>query len=357
MSEQDAWTRFAEHLRETGEQLFAGDVPDDPLIRAEGQRYLSRLTRLALKQYVEAADTDFPFFYRLSHETAKIGADNPDSAYLNATIDGSKTYRITGRRGTMKYFSIVANAMRYDTDGTAAPTGSLGDGEIDWGLDGEVEIIASCEEQPGNWLRLEPDANIIIIRQNAHDRANETEGRFHIEQLGGPQVPAPLDPQALAAGLDRAAMFVRGVANTFAGWTRMFAEHPNTFHDFDQAIYQRAGGSPDLFYAHAYWNLAPDEAWVIEVTPPDCPYWNFQLNNWWMESFDYRHRKVTVNNADAVLEPDGSLKIVCAARDPAVGNWIDTCGHAQGTALLRWSHAKENPLPRARVVKLEELEG
>ncbi len=75
-----------------------------------------------------------------------------------------------------------------------------------------------------------------------------------------------------------------------------------------------------------------------------------------MESFDYRHRKVTVNNADAQIEEDGTLRIICASRDPGIGNWIDTCGHTQGTALLRWSNASENPLPRARVIKLKELE-
>ncbi len=350
-----AWSDFCDQLKAAGDIILGGDAPADPLIRAEGFRYLSRLTRLALKQYVEASDPDFPFFYRLSHETAKIGADNPDSAYLNASINGANDYRITGKRGTMEYFSIVANAMHYDSDGTARPTGSLEGGEMEWGPNGEVEIIASMREHPGNWLRLEPDANIIILRENALDRANEISGSFYIERIGGPQVPEPLNPDKFAAGLATSAAFVNGVAGTFAGWTRMFAQHPNIFHDFDQDFYQKAGGVPGLFYAHSYWNIQPDEAWVIEVTPPDCRYWNFQLNSWWMESFDYRHRKITLNKHDAKLESDGSLRIICAARDPGIGNWIDTCGHKEGTALLRWQDAAENPLPQARIMKLEDL--
>ncbi len=349
------WEDFCDQLKAAGQTILADDAPDDPQIRAEGFRYLSRLTRLALKQYVEASDTDFPFFYRLSHETAKIGADNPDSAYLNASIDGSCTYRITGTRGTMRYFSIVANAMRYDKDGTAKATGSLSDDQIDWGADGTVEIIASCEEQTGNWLRLEPSTNIIIIRQNALDRVNEHAGHFHIERVGGPDVPASLDIDAFAAGMERSAQFVQGVARTFADWTRMFAQNPNSFAPLDQQIFQRAGGSPDLFYGHAYWRLNADEAWVIEVMPPSCEYWNFQLNNWWMESFDYCHRQITVNKHSAKLEPDGRLRIICSARDPGTGNWIDTCGHKEGTALLRWQDAKEYPLPETRVMKLEDV--
>jgi hypothetical protein len=149
-------------------------VPSDPLTRAEGFRYLSRLTKLALEQYVEASDPDFPFFYKLSHETAKIGADNPDNVYWNAAIKGTNDYRITGKRGSMFYFSIVANAMRYHIDGSAHATGQLLDSDIHWGPDGELEIIASCTPQPGkNWLVLEPDASVIVLRQSALDRTAE----------------------------------------------------------------------------------------------------------------------------------------------------------------------------------------
>ena len=350
-----AWRAFCARLAEAGQIILAPDVPDDPLVRTEGFRYLSRLTKLALEQYVEAADPDFPFFYQLSHATGKIGADNPDNEYWNASIKGGNDYRITGRRGSMFYFSIVANAMRYHIDGSAHATGSLMNDEIVWGPNGELEIIASCNPQPGNWLKLESDASVIIIRQSALDRATERGGEFQIERIGGPAVPAPLDPETLASGLGAAGQFVNGVAGTFADWTRLFRQHANQFPAIDQAMFQKGGGAKDIYYAHSYWRIAADEAWVIEVTPPECYYWNFQLDNWWMESLDYRFRQMTVNKHSAKLEPDGSVRIICAARDPGVGNWIDTCGHSEGTALLRWAGADVHPLPVARIVKLEEL--
>ncbi|MEY2925686.1 MAG: hypothetical protein RL367_163 [Pseudomonadota bacterium] len=352
----EAWRAFCANLADTGDIILAPDVPDDPLTRAEGFRYLSRLTKLALEQYVEAVDPDFPFFYQLSHETAKIGADNPDNEYWNASITGNNDYRITGKRGSMFYFSIVANAMRYHIDGSAHATGSLMNDEIVWGPNGEVEIIASCHPQPGNWLKLEPDTSVIIIRQSALDRTVERGGEFKIERIGGPAGPVPLAAETLAGGLATAAQFVSGIANTFADWTRLFRQTPNLFPKIDQAMFQKGGGAKDIYYAHAYWQIAEDEAWLIEVTPPECYYWNFQLDNWWMESLDYRFQQVTVNKHSVRLEPGGSARIICAAHDPRVGNWIDTCGHREGTALLRWAGASVHPLPSARIVKLAELE-
>ena len=93
----------------------------------------------------------------------------------------------------------------------------------------------------------------------------------------------------------------------------------------------RAGGVPDIAYYHSYWKLAPDEALVIDATPPECEHWNFQLNNYWMESLDYRYYPIHVNKHTATYRPDGSVRVVVAAEDKGFDNWIDTVGHEEGT--------------------------
>jgi hypothetical protein len=196
------------------------------------------------------------------------------------------------------------------------------------------------------------DTSMIIIRQSYLDRTTEQPGTYRIERIGGPLAPAPLDPAQLDAALRRAADFVFGTARTFAEWTKMFMTRPNELPDFGQAMFQKAGGDPKIFYHHGYFEIADDEAWVIETEVPDCEYWNFQLNNWWMESLDYRYHRVTVNKHTARLNPDGTLTIVVAARDPGFGNWIETAGHRSGTALLRWAGASAHPQPRCRMMKL-----
>jgi hypothetical protein len=344
-----AWAEFCRALEKAGEVVLRERAPDTPLDRAEGYRYLTRLVREMLYSTVENADPDFPRLHEL--DRVKIGADNPDNVYLAANIRGDRTYRITGTRDTIAYFSIGSKANRYAKDGTMASTGELSDRDLVVNPDGTVEIIASATPHDKNWLPLAPDSTGLVVRQTYLDRTTETPGRWHIEQVGGPARPKELDPAFLAKALKRAALSVHGTAATFAHWTELFMARPNELPDFGQDMFFRAGGDPEIFYLHGYWTLEPGQAWVIETAVPDCPYWNFQLDNWWMESLDH-DRRITVNKHTAKLDGD-RLTIVVAERDPGWGNWIDTCGHRSGTALLRWLGAATHPIPDCRVIDLE----
>lgn len=350
------WSAFCRRLDEAGHMIMhRPTAPKTPLDRAEGLRYLTRLLRLGLEMNLEFADPDFPVFYSASHSTAKIGADNPDALYLNATISGANTYRITGNRGTISYFSIGSKANRYHIDGTMASTGELRGPDLQTAPDGGLEIIASATPHEGNWLPLAPDSSMIIVRQFHLDRARETPGTFAIERIGGPARPPPLDPAKTAAALTQTANFVLGTADTFAHWSEIFMARPNEMPDFGQDLFRKGGGDPRIFYIHGYWSLAPGEALVIETTIPDCPYWNFQLDNWWMESLDYRHHPVTVNKHTAKPNADGSLTLVISPTDIGYGNWMDTNGHTSGTSLLRWTDVDNPPLPTTRIEKIQGL--
>jgi len=349
-----AWTEFCRALERAGQLILRPDAPDTPLDRAEGYRYLTRLLRGYLFQIVENSDPDFPGF-RDGSDLVKIGADNPDNVYLAANIRGDRDYRIRGQRGTIHYFSIGSKANRYATDGTMASTGELNDNDLVFESDGSVEIIASSRPQLGNWLPLASDSSLLVLRQTYLDRSRETPGTYRIERIGGPAAPVPLSPAALQATLRGATQAMAGTAETFARWTELFMSRPNELPDFGQEMFQKAGGDPEIFYLHGYWRLEPDQAWVIRTSVPDCPYWNFQLNNWWMESLDYRYHRISLNKHSARLDADGGLTVVVAAHDPGWGNWIDTAGHACGTALLRWLGASEHPIPRCSVVPLSSI--
>jgi hypothetical protein len=117
------------------------------------------------------------------------------------------------------------------------------------------------------------------------------------------------------------------------------------FAAIDQAFYQRGGGDPNIHYLHGYWMLGREQALVIETPVPECEIWNFQLDNYWMESLDYRYLPIHVNSHTARYEPDGSLKLVIAAEDPGVGNHLTTAGHTSGTMLFALDACKVAPDP------------
>lgn len=347
-----SWHEFCDGLKAAGEVILRADAPVTELDRAEGWRYLSRLTRVGLEMFLEHADADFPVFYAASHETVKIGADNPDNRYLNATVRGDATYRITGTRGTVPYLSFATKANRLGIDGTMASTGELDLSAMEIAADGSFEVVVSATPHTRNWLPLAADSSMVIVRQTFLDRAHEVPATLTIERVGGPARPEPLDAARLDAALGAVAGFVRGTAATFADWAARFAEHPNRFAIVDQEPYRRTGGDPNIHYLHGYWALAEDEALVIDTAVPECELWNFQLDNWWMESLDYRHLPVCVNAHTARRNDDGTVTIVVAARDPGFGNVVDTAGHRCGTMLLRWTKAVEHPVPACRVVRI-----
>lgn len=347
------WREFCATVAEAGEVLLRPAAPRTALDQAEGVRYLSRLTRTALNMLVDSADPDFPRLFQLTDDAIKIGADNPDNIYQQAVVRGDRDYRISGTRGTAPYLSIGSKANRYAIDGTMVSTGEVELDALEVDADGSFEIVASMTPKPGNWLPMATDTSLLIIRQTFRDRDAQVPASVKVERIGaGPSLPATLTPERITAQLGAAAQWVRGTANTFADWSEWFMTQPNRIYDGDQAVFQRAGGDPKIWYGHLYYRLAPGEALVLEAMPPACRFWNFQLDNWWMESLDHLHRKVWVNGDQARYEPDGSVVIVCADRDPGFGNWIDLASHRAGTALWRWIEAESFPVPQCRVVKL-----
>jgi hypothetical protein len=349
-----AWVEFCDQLRTAGDKVLAH--AETELDRAEGYRYLARLTRGGLERFLEHGDPQFPTVPSLPY-LLKIGCDNPDAHYQNVTVDPDRRYRLRGARGTVNYLGIGAYSGGY-TSGARTP-GRQGYLEFNAPAtpDETLDIIVS-QERPADlpagshWLETSPETGTVIIRNFFADRERERSSDLTIECLDrDSDVPEPLSTRRLAGGLGLAGLFVQGVVDLFVGWVEdLFRHRPNTL-DFlpdDDA----AGGwaDPNQLFRHGYWQLADDEALVIEFTPPACRYWNFQLNNIWEESLDYRFLSVTVNQHTVRTEADGSVRIVVAHRDPGVGNWMDTAGHGHGTMGLRWNQAVTDVEPRCRVV-------
>lgn len=349
-----AWDEFCDNLKAAGAALKFSGAPQDAFNQAEGIRYLSRLTRGGLEAFIEYNDPCFPILRRTAHETIKLGADNPDNYYFNAQINGQYEYCLKGKRNTVHYFGLFTQNGNYGTTGGMAPCAVLDHKDIVYEDNGSFEVILSPEKKGKNWLKTEATTSMLMVRQTFLNRFAETPAEISIENMDGRKAPGNITPAMVDEGLKTASMFVGGAALMFSSWAKGFQNHANKLPLFDPKKSNDAGGDASIIYYHSYWKLAAGEALIIEVMPPDCDSWNFQLNNYWMESLDYRYFTICINKASAQYEKDGSVRVVVSHHDPGLPNWINTCGHTEGTMLWRWyrlSPLQTAPEPRCRVVR------
>jgi len=339
------WTEFCEELKALGPRVMRPELPADPFNRAIAFRCLTQLLRAGLEATVDYADPEFPAFFRLADETKKMLNDNPDNVYLNCTVDGRFDYRIRGQRGTVHWFSL-------GTKGAASAGGMIGTGNIDSSQmkiepDGSFEIAVSARKQPGNWLPMTEQTRSIVVRQTFGDRKRERLAELSIECLNPSRKTNTLRPELLESQLKAAVGFVASTVDLAYDWQERYKRnHLNALPEDDQTLCHNAGGDPNIHYYQSYWKLGPDEALLVHLRDiPECQTWNLQLSNSAMQSLDFRFFRISVNKHTAHYEPDGSVKIAIAHRDPGprYPNWLDTCGHDQGGMLGRYVGAKNPP--------------
>jgi hypothetical protein len=221
-------------------------------------------------------------------------------------------------------------------------------------------------------VRLDPEARIVLVRsyflaKTSAQNDPDTTIRLHIEPLDDPGPAPSLDDGTFAQRMLDTIAFVRATSLGL----RVFGERnpmpvafvadepnqvgtPSSFRSTGIA----AAGAVDIFYSSGTFDLGLEEALVMEGTMPDCDFANLVLWNLHMQTLDYRSRRSSLNNAQMELGPGGSFRIVISARDPGVGNWLDTGGHRRGTMFWRFLLPKEDPeTPRCRVVPVSEVAG
>lgn len=373
-----AWSDFCDEIKSAGAALVGPGAPKDAFSQAEGYRYLSRLVRAGLENFIECNDARAPHFnaivngYRAS--PIKIGSDNPDNLYQNAMIHGKYgPYRIFGKRGTVHYLGFGSQQGMYGEAGGLKTIGHIDVADIDVCADGSFELLVSTSKPVGQniWMPLAEGVGLIQVRQTFLDRESEVAAEVHIERVSEDRDPIPFDAARLEKALSSTSKLVCGASMMFSNWAREFKAHANTLPPFNQQRSNDVGGDPNIRYYHSYWTLLPTEALVIRATVPACDHWNFQLNNFWLESLDYRYFTVHVNKHSARLRVDGSVVVVVSANDPAKMltsaedcgeySWLSTVAHTQGTMTWRWIKPQGNvpiaalPQPRTKVVQLKDI--
>ena len=244
----------------------------------------------------------------------------------------------------------------YAENFTQVETGFLDGNALTVGADGTFEVVISQKQQTGNWLAVSEDSESLLIRQTFRHRDQETPAEITIERLDRHAAPEPLELMTAIAHFEKATAFYRNTTRMFADWSQKISQHPNTLPLWDQAFCQMVGGDPNILYYHGHFKLNNEEAMVITLPSiPACQTWNIQVDNYWMESLDYRYHRVCLNQAQASVNSNGSVTLVLTSTDPGCTNWISTAGHSEGTLCFRWVGAKDGVDPQVTVMPVGDF--
>jgi hypothetical protein len=366
-----AFHELIDLLRETADSWLGRERGVEREIDVvEGLRNVLHLLSAGIDFYLEG-DPERPEFTQIVSPTRKFMGDNPDAIYHFARIRDDRSYRIRGVKGDECYLSFTIHGRSEDgrLGATAEPVlADVNDRGFEVAEDGSFEVILSPEEHPGNWIAVPPGAASLITRyyfEDAGTPALDRAGRIQlaIEPLEEPPVRPPLTDAEVARRLRNVAAFVSGA--TVEGLEMpnpppFVSRTPNELGE--PMVFRMAGtdawGAVDIAYSMGPFALEDGEALVIEGRYPPCAFANVVLWNRYMQCFEYRDRRVSLNRKQTVFEPDGSFRIAVADRDPGVPNWLDTAGHREGLIFWRFLLPEEAPeKPTCRVVKIEDLTG
>lgn len=401
------WEEFCDSIKAAGTSLLAPGSPMTAFDQAEGIRYLTRLLRAGLVNFMESKDVNRPKFTAVANgwteAPVKIGSDNPDNLYQAASINSRYVYEVTATRNTVDFLGFYTQKGAYGKAGGLETVDSRESNDLEQ-IDGVITILVGAENvnNSKNFLKVDHSLieGLVMVRQTFKLREKEVPAACKIVKLGEFSYDEKtnklsdfkacqeekegnhdkdinikfnendkLSCEHVVEALETTALFVTGASLMFSNWAYGFQKHVNQLPLFDVERSNKVGGDPTIRYYHSYWQLEDDECLVIKAMPPNCFTWNFQVNNHWMESLDYRYFRIHVNMATAKYCKDGSVIVVLSLNNPELSlkssgndfkeyNWLSTTGHNRGTMCWRWikpESFESLPQPQPVVCKYQNL--
>ena len=348
MSTEDPWQEMSDALEFAVSRIEGDPDPLNDRERADGNLYVMRMLTAVTQSSTLTLDPDRPSFLTMLDGVRFVGAAGPDIDYDVAAVRPDSLYSISGERGEATYVGITVYAGA-GAGGASAVVASV---DVD-------DIIA--EDGTFVWEFSHPEAARVIVRQYFHNRGEQSRGLWSIARVDAGASDSATDARAprvmgsaeMSARVANAAKSLRWNAQLNQLWTPERRSFPNMFvrQTCDDIV--AAIPNPDVIYSFTWWKMAEDEVVVVDFVPPTTDYWALQLCDRWYQCFP--DRQSNINNREAVVNADGSVRIVVSDGDPGLPNWLDTSGHRVGVMFFRWLHADIGEQPVCRVVKQSEV--
>lgn len=336
-----AWRRLVDAMRAAGEQVVADTAGLSRVERADGLRALLRSFANQLGRF--EVDRDKPELVAFNGWRQKFLMDNPDFRYWVADIRSGGRYRIRGNRGDAAYVSITVYAGAGGTDAQAAAR--IDSDALTFDEAGGYQVsLGGQRPTTGDWLDLPAGATVVWVRHFHNDVHQDAIGWCAIDPAAQPPVPAPIDPERFSRQLTKLATATTYLPQIWAAATAADLAQPNQMRHWEEMTGGAVYTEPDIHYLRGGWQLAPNEALLIEGEAVDCRYWNILAYSRFLNSLDHRHRRVSYTGATATVVGN-RYRFVLAAEDPGSSDadWIDTEGRPEGIVVIRFLQPARTP--------------
>lgn len=348
-----AWDRYISTLQELRTEIQRSEqyasAPDQ---RGIGFRHLMEVQAMAFN-FVVGPRTAHPRMYRNTSwqsDFYSIGGNGPDFDYRTAFLDGTHTYRLTGRfRDSRMILAQINSATPGMPNSRCLANYDFSDFAL--GKDGSFEVIISAKKHSGNWIECLPDAGYqwLFVRPTV-ETWDEVPAEFEIERIGLlPSDSADSEEyseSAVARRIDFATSFARFVITEWAiGYVPLIERKAGGKNVF-MTLGVDGGelGNPAALYQHCVYEVNHDEALILEFEEePQAAYWSLQLYDIWHRSLPFRTRQTTLSGRQMARDPDGKVRVVISRVDPGVANWLDNGGCSVGEVAWRIYKVRKNP--------------
>lgn len=279
---------------------------------------------------------------------SRFGWDNPDFLYAVIPVQPGGSYVLTG---TLPRPEVEINLSAWDPDGTVTFNLSTRDVAIDKSGRFRITVGAAADSQ----IRLSAKTDRLFIRETLPDWTRDRPVHIAVEQTGGGK-RSVVTPAAQIAARSVGAR----VANMIEWRPFFYTSVPvNSIRQPSFPVGKQ--GLPNQAYGTGAFALADDEALLMEIGLAGAGYFTMPVSNIWGTTGAYESHVSSVNSAQTIANPDGTLTLIVAPSDPGFANWVSTEGMHEGDLTLRWQGVKQapgtpqGPYAKARVVKLTEL--
>jgi len=354
-----AWGDFIQTLDQAGKFILSPGLNKSSQEIIEGHHYLMNLLHSSLAMIYHHGDPNHAAFVTAQDVTKRFAAENPDAIYAATAIRGDASYRIWGNVGSITYLGFMTSNGGFTSDNEGKRiVANLNNHEMKIEPNGDFGLILSPERplHATNWMKQEADSNQLTVRQYYADW-DETPAQVHIERIDKRDEPLQVNAIDMIERMNGAAMFVSGGARMIHELIErdVWSSPPNTVSK--PHLLTHLLGTGDQMYSGGHWQLAADEALVLEFDKPESLLWQIQINGSWDESGDYQYRHTSLNWGQMIEDSDGKIRFIIAHDDPGMPNWLDTSRRAKGSFTIRYNQATRLPeTTTATVVKLNQVQ-